>query len=121
MLLVMTVQPLQSICTRAALTTPPQQTKSDASIWRNSSGVLPSTCMPAFSSRSRTERSFSARFTSALSLPTRAGGVLAGTNRLVHKVRPMFEQRALDVSEDVMFKWRLLVEDEQGRAYLFAA
>ena len=30
---------------------------------------------------------------------------------LVHKVRPMFEQRALEVSEDVMFKWRLLVED----------
>ena len=30
---------------------------------------------------------------------------------LVHKVRPMFEQRALEVSEDVMFKWRLIVED----------
>ena len=30
---------------------------------------------------------------------------------LEHKVRPMFEQRALEVSEDVMFKWRLLVED----------
>ena len=32
---------------------------------------------------------------------------------LTHKVRPMFEQRVLQVSEDVMFKWRLLVE--QGR------
>ncbi len=30
---------------------------------------------------------------------------------LAHKVRPMFEQRVLPVSEDVMFKWRLLVED----------
>lgn len=30
---------------------------------------------------------------------------------LRHKVRPMFEQRALPVSEDVMFKWRLLVAD----------
>lgn len=30
---------------------------------------------------------------------------------LTHKVRPMFEQRALPVSEDVMFKWRLLGED----------
>ena len=30
---------------------------------------------------------------------------------LTHKVRPMFEQRILPVSEDVMFKWRLLVED----------
>jgi toxin FitB len=30
---------------------------------------------------------------------------------LTHTVRPMFEQRVLPVSEDVMFKWRLLVED----------
>jgi len=30
---------------------------------------------------------------------------------LAHKVRPMFEQRALAVTEDVMFKWRLLVAD----------
>ena len=30
---------------------------------------------------------------------------------LAHKVRPMFEQRVLEVSEDVMFKWRLLVAD----------
>jgi toxin FitB len=30
---------------------------------------------------------------------------------LAHKVRPMFEQRVLAVSEDVMFKWRLLVAD----------
>ena len=30
---------------------------------------------------------------------------------LTHKVRPMFEQRVLAVSEDVMFKWRLLVEE----------
>jgi len=27
---------------------------------------------------------------------------------LMHKVRPMFEQRVLPVTEDVMFKWRLL-------------
>jgi toxin FitB len=32
-------------------------------------------------------------------------------NWLAHKVRPMFEQRVLAVSEDVMFKWRLLVAD----------
>ena len=30
---------------------------------------------------------------------------------LTHKVRPMFEERALPVSEDVIFKWRVLVED----------
>jgi hypothetical protein len=32
---------------------------------------------------------------------------------LAHKVRPMFEQRVLPIWEDVMLKWRLLVE--QGR------
>jgi hypothetical protein len=30
---------------------------------------------------------------------------------LAHKVRPMFEERVLPVTEDVMFKWRLLVEE----------
>jgi predicted nucleic acid-binding protein len=30
---------------------------------------------------------------------------------LTHRVRPMFEQRVLAVTEDVMFKWRLLVEE----------
>ena len=38
---------------------------------------------------------------------------------LAHKVRPMFEQRALAVTEDVMFKWRLLVADgrKAGHSY----
>jgi toxin FitB len=30
---------------------------------------------------------------------------------LTLRVRPMFEGRVLEVSEDVMFKWRLLVEE----------
>lgn len=30
---------------------------------------------------------------------------------LAHKVRPIFEQRVLPVCEDVILKWRLLVED----------
>jgi hypothetical protein len=30
---------------------------------------------------------------------------------LAHKVRPMFEERVRPVTEDVMFKWRLLVEE----------
>jgi toxin FitB len=30
---------------------------------------------------------------------------------LAHKVRPMFKHRVLDVTEDVMFKWWILVED----------
>ncbi len=34
-------------------------------------------------------------------------------------VRPMFEQRVLPISEDVMLKWRLLVEDgrKSGHTY----
>ena len=33
------------------------------------------------------------------------------TDWLSNKVRPMFEQRVLPVSEDIISKWRLLVED----------
>jgi toxin FitB len=38
---------------------------------------------------------------------------------LTHKVRPMFEQRALPVSEDIMFKSRVLVDDgrKDGHTY----
>lgn len=32
------------------------------------------------------------------------------TDWLAHRVRPMFEQRILAVTEDVLFKWRMLVE-----------
>ncbi|MBK8335045.1 MAG: type II toxin-antitoxin system VapC family toxin [Sterolibacteriaceae bacterium] len=39
---------------------------------------------------------------------------------LVHKVRPMFEQRTLEVSEDVMFKWRLLVEEGRKTGHTFS-
>jgi toxin FitB len=39
---------------------------------------------------------------------------------LTHKVRPMFEQRVLPVSEDVMFKWRLLVEDGRKARHTFS-
>ncbi len=39
---------------------------------------------------------------------------------LTHKMRPMFEQRALPVSEDVMFKWRLLVEDGRKVGHTFS-
>ncbi len=39
---------------------------------------------------------------------------------LTHKVRPMFEQRILEVSEDVMFKWRLLVEDGRKVGHTFS-
>jgi predicted nucleic acid-binding protein len=38
---------------------------------------------------------------------------------LTHEIRPIFEQRVLDVTEDIMFKWRLLVEDgrKSGHTY----
>ena len=39
---------------------------------------------------------------------------------LTHKVRPMFEQRVLPLSEDVIFKWRLLVEDSRKTGHTFS-
>ncbi|MEO8248276.1 MAG: type II toxin-antitoxin system VapC family toxin [Burkholderiales bacterium] len=39
---------------------------------------------------------------------------------LAHRVRPMFDQRVLPVSEDVMFKWRLLVEEGRKTGYTFS-
>jgi predicted nucleic acid-binding protein len=39
---------------------------------------------------------------------------------LAHKVRPMFEERALPVSEDIMFKWRLLVEDGRKAGHTYS-
>jgi hypothetical protein len=39
---------------------------------------------------------------------------------LAHKVRPMFEHRVLAVSEDIMFKWRLLVEDGRKAGHTFS-
>jgi prevent-host-death family protein len=37
-----------------------------------------------------------------------------------HKVQPMFEQRVLAITEDVMFKWRLLVEDGRKANHTFS-
>jgi predicted nucleic acid-binding protein len=39
---------------------------------------------------------------------------------LAHKVRPMFEQRTLAITEDIMFKWRLLVEDGRRVGHTFS-
>jgi toxin FitB len=39
---------------------------------------------------------------------------------LTHKVRPMFEQRVLPVSEDVILKGRLLVEDGRKAGHTFS-
>ncbi len=39
---------------------------------------------------------------------------------LTHRVRPMFAQRVLEVSEDVMFRWRLLVEQGRKAGHTFS-
>ncbi len=39
---------------------------------------------------------------------------------LAHKVRPMFEERVLPISEDVMLKWRILVEDGRKAGHTFS-
>jgi predicted nucleic acid-binding protein len=39
---------------------------------------------------------------------------------LTNRVRPMFEQRVLAVSEDVMFKWRLLVESGRKARHTYS-
>lgn len=45
----------------------------------------------------------------------------AGLNDwLAHKVRPMFEERVLPVTEDIMFKWRLLVEEGRKAGHTFS-
>lgn len=39
---------------------------------------------------------------------------------LSHKVRPMFEQRMLPITEDIMLKWRLLVEEGRRSGHTFS-
>ena len=39
---------------------------------------------------------------------------------LEHKLRPMFEHRVLEVTEDVMLKWRLLVEEGRKTGHTFS-
>src|SRR4051812_14708081 len=39
---------------------------------------------------------------------------------LAHKVRPMFDQRVLAITEDIMFKWLLLVEHGRKAGHTFS-
>lgn len=39
---------------------------------------------------------------------------------LTHTVRPMFDQRVLPVTEDIMLKWRLLVEEGRKSGHTFS-
>ncbi|HTT82210.1 MAG TPA: type II toxin-antitoxin system VapC family toxin [Rhizomicrobium sp.] len=39
---------------------------------------------------------------------------------LAHRIRPMFGQRALPVTEDIMLRWRQLVEDGRRMKHTFS-
>jgi predicted nucleic acid-binding protein len=39
---------------------------------------------------------------------------------LTRKVRPMFDQRVLPITEDIMLKWRLLVEEGRKTGHTFS-
>jgi len=39
---------------------------------------------------------------------------------LTHRIRPLFARRVLPVSEDIMFKWRLLVEEGRKVGHTFS-
>jgi hypothetical protein len=39
---------------------------------------------------------------------------------LTHKIRPLFAQRVLDITEDGVFKWRLLVGEGRKSGYTFS-
>jgi predicted nucleic acid-binding protein len=39
---------------------------------------------------------------------------------LTHRVRPMFEGRVLGITEDIMLKWRLLVEEGRKTGHTFS-
>jgi hypothetical protein len=55
-----------------------------------------------------------------IELVTDAGRRAALNEWLLNKVRPMFEQRVLPVTEDIMFKWRLLVEEGRRSGHTFS-
>ena len=55
-----------------------------------------------------------------IELVTDASRRAALNDWLAHKVRPMFEQRVLAITEDIMFKWRLLVEDGRKAGHTFS-
>ena len=39
---------------------------------------------------------------------------------LTHRLRPMFEQRILPITEDITLKWRLLLEDGRKMGHTFS-
>ncbi len=49
-----------------------------------------------------------------------AGKRLELNDWLTHKVRPMFDQRVLAITEDIMLKWQLLLEEGRKAGYTFS-
>ena len=39
---------------------------------------------------------------------------------LSHKIRPMFDQRVLPITEDIMLRWRLVVEEGRKSGHTFS-
>ncbi len=39
---------------------------------------------------------------------------------LTHKLRPMFDGRVIEITEDIMLKWRLLIEDGRKSGHTFS-
>ncbi len=42
------------------------------------------------------------------------------TQWLTHTIRPMFDDRVLPVTEDIMFRWRVLVEEGRKTGHTFS-
>ena len=55
-----------------------------------------------------------------IELVSDAGKRAALHDWLAHQLRPSFNDRVLPVSEDVMFRWRLLVEDGRKLGHTFS-
>ena len=55
-----------------------------------------------------------------IELVTEAGKRAELNDWVAHQVRPMFEHRVLPITEDVMFKWRLLVEEGRKAGHTFS-
>ncbi len=55
-----------------------------------------------------------------IELVTEAGRRAELNDWLAHRVRLMFEQRVLAVTEEVMFKWRLMVEEGRKTGHTFS-
>lgn len=100
--------------------------------WLLDTNVISELRRPRPSARVRAfvaDQALESLFISAVTLAEIRYGVeaVSDTNRraelhdwLEHRVRPMFQHRVLEVTEDVMFKWRLLVEDGRKAGHTYS-